>query len=190
MKKLLVLTLVLGIASLATAGLVFTDNGDVGLGASSLGITIATPGDGGVPVDYTGDYRQYIVSADATVAAVSEGTITLGDISWDKTVYENPSYPSYATTYYLYPAMTDAGLATDGSVSANHGNLAASSGGAMNGEGSTFSINALSAGTLTLWESAEGGDGSWTAVDTITIVPEPATMVLLGLGALVLRRKK
>ena len=188
MKKLLVLTLVMSIASLASAGLTFSDNGDINPGAGiALGIDMATPGDGGVPVDYTGDYRLYIVSADATVATVSEGTVLLGNVSSDQTVY---IYSGYATTYYLYPAMSMVPLATDGSVSANYGILGDSGGVALNGQAVTFSVDALAGGTITLWESFNGAEGTWAAVDTITIVPEPATMVLLGLGALVLRRKK
>ena len=184
MKKFLVLTLVLGIASLATAAMSFTDNSDLNPGNGiSLGVDIAAAG--------STEYGLYMVWADSTVATVSAGTVLLGNASSDKTVYDDGYGGTvYATTYYLYPAMTNAGLATDGSISANFGGIGDTGGIALNGQAMTFSVDALKAGTITLYESFDGAEGNWSALDTITIVPEPATMALLGLGGLLLRRKK
>ncbi|MCD4831159.1 MAG: PEP-CTERM sorting domain-containing protein [Anaerohalosphaeraceae bacterium] len=81
----------------------------------------------------------------------------------------------YATEETAYPGWWTVSAFTDGGV-----NLVEA--------GAQFDvlITGLAEGTYVIGSDAYGDDDSLT----INVIPEPATMVLLGLGGLLLRRKK
>jgi len=169
MKKLLVLSLVLGIASLATAGLDLA-GGDASpfqltgndteyvsytrflviTGASITDFTKLYTGDGSAITDYSGT-QAYIDAMQGKLAVISADTV-LG-------------------VFKLDIKDTDP---SNGSVIVS-GNLADF---AFTGNGMAY-LSDDSAGNF-----SEG------SVSEVLGIPEPATLALLGLGALVLRRKK
>ncbi len=160
MKKLLVLSLVLGIASLATAGLDLTTDG------SSV-----------VEISFTvvdGNLEGYDLQLDAA------GTVELGaaTLSSNGTWLVAPVIHSSDATFIRITAGAFPGIGMPG-LTANDIVLSV----AVTGEGDVTMSNA-SVTTI------GGSNLPAGLLDTVTIVPEPATMALLGLGALVLRRKK
>lgn len=164
MKKLLVLSLVLGIASLATAGLsleVTGNNVSVLLDAGSMnliGYELAVRVDGGLldasAVNLNPSGHGWM-AAPAVVAIKTSDTqfvVTAGDI------------PMFGGQGLSAPNYVLSGLTFQGSKL----------------------IELVAIGDVNIGgETTTGG----VVLDSF-VVPEPATLALLGLGALVLRRKK
>lgn len=165
MKKLLVLALVCGIASLATAG----------LATKGVGMSIVDNGDGtfGIFSD-TG----FAAGQDIYFAAVSDGVKPVGGALV-------VAYPDFA--------IWDNAIGDGYIPVANDGvwGFVGDTGGAARAGGLWFDGIASAIGSTIYLYEVDGN--SWALgnlMDTVTLVPEPATMALLGLGALVLRRRK
>lgn len=159
MKKLLVLALVCGMASLASAALVWAeDDTTINLG-DTLTVTLVNT-DGVLPTSI------WVGLSDGTVAKWNSGSVTANA--------GNTAYMSMAAWGAEYNAVNYSGVPAMGSWSA--------------GTWATFVLEGIGLGSANLTIEDAGG----TVLDSlaVTVVPEPATMVLLGLGALVLRRKK
>ena len=171
MKKLLVLMLVLGITSMATAGLTLTVNG---LPAEDSTIVL-NPSD----VIMIGLYNDG--SVDKTIGYL---TIDGGPGSWTGAyVINNPPASGNASTYaYLYPYPS----ALNGFVFLN----ADADPGHINGIGilGEFEFHCDDIGDVLI----SYNDSATGLMDTLIIhqIPEPMTIGLLGLGGLFLRRRK
>ena len=169
MKKLLVLTLVLGIASLATAGLSYNVPVSVEPG-EAFQVTISS--DAGIPdMPYElGVYPGSNVTIDGADVDNGPGGVLEGYLAAAN------YYASYGGADFT---AKDTAAVEPGSALGVWFTIDAVAGPA---EGlAVFSIQDYNAGY------AEVGTFS---VPVEVAVPEPATMALLGLGALVLRRKK
>ncbi len=174
MKKMLTLVLVLGMASLASATVSMTLSGDNTPGSGTINLSV-------VPSSDQIDLQMAICIKKATGGSV--GTLSLG------TIGANAPTDS---------ADTEASLAMLGNGSdATYGNgeiWTMTSFTSVYPEGVWLTVTysgAVAGNTITAFQSA---DGNFDDVDlqsnTITIVPEPVTMALLGLGGLFLRRRK
>ena len=162
MKKILVLMLVLGIASMATAALTLSGPTQVAVGGT---ITITVTADAESVDDFPGDYGYIYVGSDSFSNVTMLSSMSDGDMS---------VIIIYAYDFY-FKGLDDTGQSSPFlSV----------------GDWLTFDVTADSTTqgntiTITL-------DSNLFADDThvITVIPEPMTIGLLGLGGLFLRRRK
>lgn len=168
MKKLLVLVLVLGIASLASAAGSITaemsGGGALPAGGISIGDVITvkyfdSSSNLSLWFDWDGGLRYAQDLGDQGLLEEVPGTFTR-----HVSTTSNAEYWAQNTTYqYTYG----------------------------NGHILTIDLEAIAAGTLTLAAGQDVGDAGQTfATLDVTVVPEPVTMALLGLGGVFLARRK
>lgn len=167
MKKLLVLALVLSVASLATAGL-----------------TLGTAGSTASIVSDNADAYNIAISWTSTLDVASAGLTAMaaaGNLSEVQDFGVNDMGAAF-------------GLPQLGIQQVYAVNVASSTAGVLQpGAGYEVTFNGIAGfgetdmgmGQVNLIDSTSGA-----LVASAYVVPEPATMALLGLGALVLRRKK
>ena len=175
MKKMLMLVMILGIASLATAGLTVTIDGSTGVGDTFDVVLSGVVGvDGGVYEIYDkseayGDGANYGNIVGITLSDNGNGFAAAGNLS------SVTPYPSYDGGILTLDDLGD--VPTDNDP--------------ISGEWARLSVTGVAAGDMVIVRETNGDYGAYDEViATVTIVPEPATMALLGLGALVLRRRK
>lgn len=159
MKKFLVLALVMGIASLASAGVELAAN-DVTNGAG---------------MDLLVDPGMIVISL------VSDEPAT-----------------GFDALYYVLGRLADPQDHTGGMFStiepADQGGfkMAAGTFGNAIAPGKWFSMSTMGevGDVISLYSASADGTAPADLLDTVTVVPEPMTMALLGLGGLFLRRRK
>jgi len=165
MKKVLILTLVLGMASTANALIVELGAGGVTNGAgadmeTTLSVIEVVSDADAIP------YVRAIFCPDTTLVDVTGITILLNAGS-DATVDDYGDALGANTHAYVISA-NDLSPPLDSIVA-----------------GIQFNMSTTGMGQIQLLSEDLG-----TIEDTITIVPEPASMLLLGLGGLLLRRRR
>jgi len=164
MKKLLVLMLVFGVSSLASAGLILTANGaDVDVvDAQSVAVT----------VESTAGITGFWITI-----GVEGGTLS--------------GVPNYPETWMFAPftvAQDNVSVeVTGGDFFPKAGPLRVLDGITVTRTADQAVVTLVAAGPTNI---AEGVFDAGEVFDSFTIVPEPMSMVLLGLGGLFLRRRK
>lgn len=185
MKKLLVLALVLSMATMANAGLVIT-SGDVVTTAatitatgviSDLGVQAGTMITAGAGWPGTGDNFYAVLIGDTSLGTFDFSAGTVVPVDSGLGILTN------AGATGMFPANEDGPLF--GVTLFQLSSLAA---GQQIFDNIKYTAIAAGTQTLSLIET-DGATFNTTSTMTITQIPEPMTMCLLGLGGLFLRRR-
>jgi hypothetical protein len=168
MKNVLILALVLGMASSASALIVELGAGGVTNGA-------------GVDMQITGNIVEVVSDADETpyVRYLFAPDVTMLDVTNVVALSNAGTAPSILD----YADALGAGTHTWEIQAGHAGNPPLIS--IVAGIQFDADITAVNGGQLQILTEDLG-----TVLDTVTVVPEPATMLLIGLGGLFLRRRK
>jgi len=187
MKKLLVLVLVLGVASMASAGLSLSVNGQ-----GNPGVVTLAPSD------------TFVLSVDAAAGfglgdfqislSNAQGSLDASQVAFSQeyTTMYIPNYGPITAAWGL--AWANVGNLQDDAqhFSLGGGNLPPTVTGydELIMDGLVFHCEELTDVVITLEEYL--GAGQYALLDTIVVhqIPEPITMGLLGVGGLFLRRRK
>jgi hypothetical protein len=174
MKKFVMLMVVLGMASLAQAGLQLSFNGQIDLLDSEI---VILPSD----LAWIDIYNDTDGAAGGAYDTTFVGITGLASWTGGNNVYSPPS-PAPGSNYYLGPLDLGFGEMDYWMWSPAAATTPYSIGGVAD-----FELHADDLGDVTITLVSESGG----IIDTMVIhVPEPMTMVLLGLGGLFLRRRK
>ncbi|MCK4959816.1 MAG: PEP-CTERM sorting domain-containing protein [Planctomycetes bacterium] len=174
MKKLVLLTLVLGMASLANAGLELSPVTATANPSDMVGLSVVVDADG---LADAADYRYLAIVVQGAEGTISGGSAAAGNLTADQLGNTISYFPLVAGE-----AGIDWYVGDSGGVSFAAGTTMIDS--------IDFHMLAEDPTPAVISLYASAGFASYEIVDTLTITPEPVTMALLGLGGLFLRRRK
>ena len=202
MKKLmLVLVAMLLVAASAQATIFQAEDYAVGTYPTGLSTTDGKytqyNGYGGIGLAHGDTFLlSQLTSDDVTVAANAlhiqiTGLAASTTYSVDVSISQQASYNGgpRQTNYVADYSYTSAADAVSGSsLQFDDGDYVSDAGGIYDYD--MASVTSSASGVVDIWFGDMGGTGGWMGVDQLTLVPEPATMALLGLGSLVMLRRK
>ncbi len=169
MRKFLVVALVLGIASAANAVLIYVDGSDPG-GSIEIGEGL-TPVISVVSEDGSSWLGYIIIEEGGTGALGNAVNLDAAGDMGAASPYEEAGWGSgYELTIAASPGGTPA-VAVGPQFTLDY-------------------VGGVLGGTATIWLFVDPEYGTPADSVTITVVPEPMTVILLGLGGLLLRRRK
>jgi hypothetical protein len=175
MKKLLILVLVLGLTSVASATISLNISGTVDVTQGDT-LTVDVSSDSSVQSGWIG----YVIVEEGGDGALSNPVIwqphSGGGNAGNLAATSPYSESGWGVGYYMIAGATDSSLAAGVQFSVDY---------------DTSALDVGDSCIVSLWDDGVGYEtGDEQGIATINVVPEPATIALLGLGGLFLRRRK